>query len=74
MSNNLNPQERAVRALDNHRLAAMLDGPHKCPALPHPDGSHLKPIRPTMAQVRQEAARRLRWEDTYEAHKPGAKP
>lgn len=72
MSNTLTPEQRAIRSLDNARLAAMLDGPHKVPALPHPDGPHLNPIRVSMKQVRQEAARRLRWDDVYEAHKPEA--
>lgn len=69
MSNNLTAEERALRNLDNAQLAAALDGPTTLTALPHPDGPHLKPIRPSAKQARTEAARRLRWPDTYESHR-----
>lgn len=72
MSNTLNPQEVALRKLDNHQLAAALDGPAILTALPHPDGDHLNPVRPTSTQARTEAARRLRWADVYARYQPAS--
>lgn len=73
MSNNLTPSERALRNLSNAQLAAVIDGPRTPSGLPHPDGSHLKPVRPKMREATREAARRLRWADAYDSRREPAK-